>query len=340
MAFTARQIRSLLVHSFFLNVNAIQLPGDWGALTWGIVRHRSATVSTDIQLYSTSHSISIERLLCLLAYFHAAAAPDFDSDRVVRFVRVVPAADSLPNWEHVDAPLAVQANLFDAFMEVSDAPGFVDFANQYLQIHQIIPSCTQEEVLFSVVPECMIGLLFCDRMVDSESILILNVRRISNYTGYLNTFRFSGFVEGNKLLDVLAIDAVFSAHFRRECVQRDMNKAFASFRSYRELTQKNKIVTGHWGCGAFGGVINVSQLALTSQDKPSKFLQQLIAAQLAGVELDYSTGREAQTLADLQRLIAAAQGIPLNKLFEILHTFNRRSTPLEYYHARIAEIRQ
>jgi hypothetical protein len=57
-------------------------------------------------------------------------------------------------------------------IEDTDAYYQVDFANKYLHIHQIIPSCTQEEVMFSVRPECYLGIIICDVMLDHEAIII------------------------------------------------------------------------------------------------------------------------------------------------------------------------
>ena len=44
-------------------------------------------------------------------------------------------------------------------MEEPEAEAFVDFANRDLHIHQVIPSATQEEVLFSCCPEAFPGTL-------------------------------------------------------------------------------------------------------------------------------------------------------------------------------------
>ncbi len=41
-------------------------------------------------------------------------------------------------------------------------------------------------------PECLASLLFCETMQRSESIVICGAERFSNYTGYSNSFRWSG----------------------------------------------------------------------------------------------------------------------------------------------------
>ena len=42
-------------------------------------------------------------------------------------------------------------------LEELGSEAFVDFANQDLHIHCVIPSATQEEVLFSCCPEAFVG---------------------------------------------------------------------------------------------------------------------------------------------------------------------------------------
>ena len=68
--------------------------------------------------------------------------------------------------------------------------------------------------------------------------------------------------------------------------ERDILKAYLGFREVRGGT----VATGNWGCGAFGGNPQV------------KFLQQLIAASMAGVSLAYgSPGMTQEFMNLLQR---------------------------------------
>lgn len=61
-------------------------------------------------------------------------------------------------------------------MEESDAFYQVDFANKYLQIHQNIPSLTQEEVIFTIRPDIYPALLISDMLNDNEvNIFIFNI---------------------------------------------------------------------------------------------------------------------------------------------------------------------
>lgn len=102
--------------------------------------------------------------MCLLAYF--AEADDCSDTQYVTFSRV--SAKSLPDWSKCEKPVArertiVHDGLMEAVMLSSDRPAFVDFANKNLHIHQVIPSCTQEEILFSCAPSCFVSMLITGR---------------------------------------------------------------------------------------------------------------------------------------------------------------------------------
>lgn len=57
--------------------------------------------------------------------------------------------------------------------------------------------------MFVVTPECLVGLLFCPRMLDNEAILITGAERYCEYTGYGLTFQFhDDFVDDQKLFDL------------------------------------------------------------------------------------------------------------------------------------------
>ena len=102
--------------------------------------------------------------------------------------------------------------------------------------------------------------------------------------GYADTFRYQGHYQqaaADPIQDILVIDACMSGQFSSENIQRDLGKVLAAF----EQSRNEHIVTGHWGCGAFGG------------DLVLKFLQQVCAVMVLNAQvkrLDYSVyGDEA-----------------------------------------------
>ncbi|KAI5067631.1 hypothetical protein GOP47_0018159 [Adiantum capillus-veneris] len=249
-------------------------------------------------LYTSSRELAKERLLCLLAYF--ALALHFQPQELeeeVCFERHVLSESDTPNWTALNLRINVNhIRVHTQSMENTDGRCIMDFANKALHIHKIIPSATQEEVLFSACPEAFPGILFCDVLKDREVIVIRNVRRFVEYKGYGSTFKFEGLYPGVRFHDIIAADATNTMHFTRPMNERDLNKAYLAFIAAASTSSSSsfsatKISTSHWGCGAFHG------------DKHHKFLQQVCASALAGVLLDYSTFGDAQTATSFKRLL-------------------------------------
>ncbi len=266
-----RHVRHLLACAFFL----------------GTLDSTKAGSLSLTSLYRSQSPPSVERLVCLFAYFHIA--DEVSDEPSIRVARRRLDAERAPRWESLDTPLSsVRVTLHTGRMEDPDSEVFFDFANRDLHIHSIIPSLTQEEVLFSTCPELFPALLVCERMDDDEVIVLDGARRICEYRGYLRTFRFTGLRADRKVQEVLAADAVYYDHFAPESVARDLNKVWLGFTSCRGRS----VSTGHWGCGVFGG------------NRVAKFVQQCCAAAVAGVSLDYSTFGDEDTAKALGELLA------------------------------------
>ncbi|KAF0689941.1 Aste57867_18634 [Aphanomyces stellatus] len=255
------------------------------------------------QTQSRDGNVGVARVLCLLAYFHRHVMhPDDD---------VPPRVIVLERREWcVDVPLdamvgpLVPLRPMLSSMESSPAHHFVDFANRDLHIHSIIPSATQEEVLFSCAPEAFLAIGLCPRLADNQVVVLHNMERVCDYEGYLDSFAFAKLLPAPRIMTILAIDAVTSHHFSLPSVERDVRKAMLAFLDdgicYQDQQQiRDGVVTGHWGCGVFGG------------NKTHKLLQQWVAASLANVPwVDYSVFQDAPLLATWSTLILSieAQG--------------------------------
>ena len=58
--------------------------------------------------------------------------------------------------------------------------------------------CVQEEILCSIRPEILAGLLFIEAIEKHEAIIIEGAERFSRYTGYGSEFKWAGdFNEAN-----------------------------------------------------------------------------------------------------------------------------------------------
>ena len=156
----------------------------------------------------------------------------------------------------------------------------LDFANAYMGGGVLGQGCVQEEIRFLICPELIVSRLLCERLQDNEATLFQGFERFSTYTGYAKSFAYAGPYADEKRADrrppLLAIDAT---HFRYgsnlqqfgdPSIERELNKALAGFTpSPSEGSLNLPLCTGNWGCGAFGG------------DLQMKALIQLLAASLA-----------------------------------------------------------
>lgn len=271
VSFSRGQIAWVLANSFLGTL------ADPGHLKW------------DCILHSRTYE-ALERLTCLHDYFtRVEGAVDLDSIVTFSLVKtkecVYPINDIL-STKHV--------TVHNKPMEVAASAGaIVDFANRNIHIHGIIPSLTQEEILFSTYSECFMALIcFPNTLLDDEIVIINNAWRHATYTGYAETFKYAGPCNEIIFQDVIVMDAPMHGQF--DLVDRDVSKAVAGFSS----TRATHISTGKWGCGAFGG------------DVALKFLEQVVAAQLADKSIFFSTfGNETESnmIATLVELIDAAQ---------------------------------
>lgn len=288
---TRRQIRCLLAHMLF---------GSFGYLPeCGDVSHFS--------LYLTQYNpVGPARLACLLNVFvFHTKYPEWISSvqglELVEFDRVV--CTSPPDWSSLDIQLCRVVVSSTLVEDVHAGAPIVDFANKDLHIHRVIPSATQEEVLFSIFPEAFVGILICPRMLGHEAIIIRNAVRFTNYQGYADSFRYHSAAYPQQQqqpvqLDprtIIAIDAVVNAgtkEWQPASLSRDLTKAFVGFERSLDDPNARCISTGLWGCGVFGG------------DPILKFLQQWMAASAAGATemhfcvLDERTAKDVKAISE------------------------------------------
>jgi len=303
------EIRTLLANAFFLNTLDL-------AFVFGCQRKFIGTLDFGIiysDVYTGLSSVCIQRILCQLSYF--ASVSDVTEDRIITFDRLV--MSNTPQWASDDTIISNDSvSVLTQSMEMSEGRGFVDFANADLHIGTIIPSMTQEEILFSTCPECFVGLLFCERFAVNEVMIIKNVQRFSTYSGYGSTFQWTGIDTEKRLLDVVVIDATMEEQYTSKMILRDLNKAWQAFSMC-----SGTITTGHWGCGAFGG------------NRVLKFLQQLCAATLAKVNLDYSTYGDSACAKKFEHILQliTSSNLRVRDIFALMIDFQTVTTTFDQY---------
>lgn len=169
---------------------------------------------TDMDLGAEAHKV-----LCLAQYF-AAARATFASDLTDAAIDAAVAAaatgaaddtisisrlvlkegdradtDTPSSWEpwlKCDAPLSALQVVETGGIEGATGALQADFANEYIGGGVLHQGNVQEEIRFTISPECLVSMLICPRMRPHEAILIRNVRQYSGYTGYGGGFRCTG----------------------------------------------------------------------------------------------------------------------------------------------------
>ena len=116
-----------------------------------------------------------------------------------------------------------------------DTQSLVNFATRNSPTGKIIPSATQEEVLFCVRPELYTAMFICQRVYENEIIIISNAYKIMDNTGYSYSFKFSNLNENifnddnfdkNDNENILCLDATFKDHYTYKSVLQDFSKFY------------------------------------------------------------------------------------------------------------------
>ena len=137
-----------------------------------------------------------------------------------------------------------------------------DFANAHVGGGVLGRGCVQEEIRFLIAPELIVSKVLCSRLADDESLLICGAQVVSRYTGYRQSFRWSGPVhppesEGATRRVVTVMDALDThrhpaRQFSRKHMVRELDKAAGAFARLSPPAsaccgaQSNTVATGNW----------------------------------------------------------------------------------------------
>lgn len=182
-----------------------------------------------------------------------------------------------------------------------------DFANKYIGGSVLAGVLGQEEIRFLLCPECIAGILFTEKMLPNEAVVIVGALQYSSYRGYWEEFEFAGpgpqglrerqlDQNGCRDVHIVAFDALNWGRGRTRpggqyggaCVRRELLKVYAACLGGRAsqgqpagatrpslVEERQVLATGNWGCGAFRG------------DPQLKALVQWLAASMAGRSIRY-----------------------------------------------------
>lgn len=197
---TQRQSLSILSHAFFNTL--------------------SIATGMDGQRLTLSNWFHIpQKLLCFLVYLKECErrlrADSNWSGSLVSFSR---RSVELSAEDSVGVSQSPLTAFTTSELPIEDIPDSLhaDFANEYIGGGVLGHGNVQEEIAFTIYPECLVALLFCERMENSEAILIRGPERFCKYHGYGSSFNLAGAhsdttpedSEGYRMTSMVAFDAI------------------------------------------------------------------------------------------------------------------------------------
>ena len=280
---------------------------------------------------SRRNDLRLEKLKCFYNYFKRVQGSTTLSTTNITYQRLVHDVLTHGNtderfWEGSKEGLSKVIILDDGAIEGRKGAIQVDFANKFLGGGVLDSGCVQEEIRFAISPELVASMLFTERLLDHEAMIMMGAEQYSEYTGYSDTFKYAGDFKDKTEFDlfnrkdvtILAIDAIdFSrtsskqSQYQMAQILRELNKAYIGFYgSDQETGDRKEIATGRWGCGNFLG------------DAQLKFILQWMAASKTRRTLVFYRFNDAST-KDLERVIKRIKDFKICELYEQLKLYSR-----------------
>lgn len=242
-----------------------------------------------------------------------------EKNEPVTFTRVFRPNEITSSWSllqevkskrHCEVSFKENESIFD--QKVSAQVGFAKKLSSSTSEKSPNLQGTQEEILFLESPEMFVSLVLFEPMLDSEAIVVNNVRRCSQSSGKGLSLEYKGPADQAKttfiLIDALDFNTKESKVTEKseESIMREINKAYIGIKAAKELYGKTRISTGLWGCGSLGG------------SNEMKFVIQWVACSLAGVKMvfcsDNETSKELSRLYDVQKTRGIIETLEMLKI--------------------------
>jgi len=259
LSLTKHQCASLLAAAFFcVNTADCQpLPAD----------DYQTLVNFDSWIQSPTYS-SKAKLFMLMNYFERSRIEIKDDKFEIHRMKLT-KRPSLASWVKNSSPLTKFTVCDEGGITESSGSGVlhVDFANEYVGGGVLHMGAVQEEIMFSACPELLVSLMFCSVMAPDEALVLVNAERVAEYSGYNTGLQFAGdYVETDSGVCRVAIDAscygwgkASDQQYSHKMLLRELNKALVGF-DHEFPAKVSDVATGNWGCGAFGGNIQLKSL--------------------------------------------------------------------------------
>jgi poly(ADP-ribose) glycohydrolase len=131
-----------------------------------------------------------EKMTCLMFYFHElrkriTADSSWQGSKVSFLRRHIASDFSVAERFSSCRKDLCKVDVSDTG-RIEDVPNALhaDFANKYIGGGVLSGGCVQEEIRFTISPECLVSMLLCERMEAREAICLRGTERFSDYSGY------------------------------------------------------------------------------------------------------------------------------------------------------------
>merc|ERR1719342_1340220 len=133
----------------------------------------------------------LNKLKCLLSYFSRVVTNT--PTGLVTFTRKSLPPECLPDWSSCQQRLS-KLHMSSTGLIESEGGGMLqaDFANKFVGGGVLSSGLVQEEIRFTVCPELMASMLFTEVLGDTEVLYIVGAEQFSSYSGYGDSFAFTG----------------------------------------------------------------------------------------------------------------------------------------------------
>ncbi|EGT59241.1 hypothetical protein CAEBREN_25697 [Caenorhabditis brenneri] len=208
----------------------------------------------------------------------------------------------------------------------------VDFANMRIGGGVLGWGFVQEEIRFLMCPEMLVSMMLLPReMYSNEAFSIVGAYVFSSYDGYGTSTKWRPLKPkharqnepsnrdkyGRLRVETIAIDALKFSRNRTQSlneqldtanIRRETFKAWQGFSSQMFGFKNIPIVSGWWGCGAFGG------------NKAVKFIIQVVAAGIANRPLHICTFGDSTTAEQCSKFLRLMKDnrVSIGKLYTLL----------------------
>ncbi|KAJ7708149.1 hypothetical protein B0H17DRAFT_1000195 [Mycena rosella] len=168
-------------------------------------------------------------------------------------------------------------------------------------------TASQEEMHVGCSPQSLPAKLFTPPLRHDQVMVLCGCEALIELSGYGRTAALTSIVPTGKhdwsgrtmlFMDALELESYNTSTSTPDLlpgnVDRELTKAYTAFSSYEDAPPYTSVVTGHWGCRAFGG------------NREIKSMIQWCAASMAGVELNFVCDKSDSFASDFRSFTSHA----------------------------------